>query len=73
MMKMIFSLHLLNVAYSIETHETVIIIITIIKRNITQKKKKRISIILYKHLYRLASLFFVLLDIITVTCDQDTP
>lgn len=36
---MIFSLHLLNVAYSIETHETVIIIITIIKRNITQKKK----------------------------------
>lgn len=35
---MIFSLHLLNVAYSIETHETVIIIITIIKRNITQKK-----------------------------------
>lgn len=71
-MKMIFSLHLLNVAYPIETRETVIIIITIIKRNITQKKK-RISIILYKHLYRLASLFFVLLDIITVTCDQDTP
>lgn len=72
-MKMIFSLHLLNVAYSIETRETVIIIIiTIIKRNITQKKKC-ISIILYKHLYRLASLFFVLLDIITVTCDQDTP
>lgn len=71
-MKMIFSLHLLNVAYSIETRETVIIIITIIKRNITQKKK-RISIILYKHLYRLASLFFVLLDIITVTYDQNTP
>lgn len=39
-MKMIFSLHLLNVAYPIETRETVIIIITIIKRNITQKKKK---------------------------------
>lgn len=71
-MKMIFSLHLLNVAYPIETRETVIIIITIIKRNITQKKK-RISIILYKHLYRLASLFFVLLDIITVTYDQNTP
>lgn len=35
---MIFSLHLLNVAYPIETRETVIIIITIIKRNITQKK-----------------------------------
>lgn len=60
---MIFSLHLLNVAYSIETHETVIIIITIIKRNITQKKKNAFQSFytnIYIDSHRYSSFFSIL-------------
>lgn len=72
-MKMIFSLHLLNVAYSIETHETVIIIITIIKRNITQKKKTHFNHFIQTSISTRIVILRFAFDIITVTCDQDTP
>lgn len=60
---MIFSLHLLNVAYPIETRETVIIIITIIKRNITQKKKNAFQSFytnIYIDSHRYSSFFSIL-------------